>query len=299
MRIRTALAAGVLAWALALAGLTPAQPFGYSVQSDFNDHLYRINLATGEVTDLGLVGMDDAEGMTAVGHRIWAIGGTIEEVWDFTHPPGFRAGFTIDRQGIDAGFDRDPTTGRLYNIQGGFGGGSWLYEIDFRTGGRLVGTSPFYADSLAINARGEAFAADFSADTLYRVDLQTGVLDPVGPLGVAEYGDSGLAFDPASGVLYAINDGVGPAGIYTIDTNTGAATRIATVQGQVGFEGLAIPASVCPGDLDGDRRVDQADLGILLAAFGRGPQGDIDGDGDTDQADLGVLLSNWQRVCDP
>ncbi|HMQ14764.1 MAG TPA: hypothetical protein PKC49_02210 [Phycisphaerae bacterium] len=45
------------------------------------------------------------------------------------------------------------------------------------------------------------------------------------------------------------------------------------------------------GDLNGDGRVDQSDLGILLAAFGTGPEGDLDGDGDTDQADLGVLLA--------
>jgi hypothetical protein len=53
----------------------------------------------------------------------------------------------------------------------------------------------------------------------------------------------------------------------------------------------------CPGDLDGDRRVGQSDLGLLLAAFGVTARGDLDGDGDTDQADLGILLANWQRVC--
>ncbi|HEB60262.1 MAG TPA: hypothetical protein ENJ06_00395 [Phycisphaeraceae bacterium] len=47
------------------------------------------------------------------------------------------------------------------------------------------------------------------------------------------------------------------------------------------------------GDLDGDGDVDQADLGILLAAYGQNADGDIDGDGDTDQADLGILLANY------
>lgn len=46
-----------------------------------------------------------------------------------------------------------------------------------------------------------------------------------------------------------------------------------------------------PGDLNGDGRVDQSDLGMLLSSFGQDGGGDIDGDGDTDQADLGVLLS--------
>ncbi|MFG0253152.1 MAG: hypothetical protein ACF8NJ_09795 [Phycisphaerales bacterium JB038] len=47
------------------------------------------------------------------------------------------------------------------------------------------------------------------------------------------------------------------------------------------------------GDLDGDGDVDQADLGILLASYGKDAGGDLDGDGDTDQADLGILLANY------
>jgi hypothetical protein len=47
------------------------------------------------------------------------------------------------------------------------------------------------------------------------------------------------------------------------------------------------------GDLDYDGDVDQADLGILLAAYNQNAGGDIDGDGDTDQADLGIMLANF------
>ncbi len=53
----------------------------------------------------------------------------------------------------------------------------------------------------------------------------------------------------------------------------------------------------CPGDLNGDGRQDQADLGILLAAYGVDAGGDIDGDGDTDQADLGALLGSYGEFC--
>ncbi len=49
----------------------------------------------------------------------------------------------------------------------------------------------------------------------------------------------------------------------------------------------------CTGDLDGDSDTDQADLGILLAAYLTNADGDLDGDGDTDQADLGVLLADY------
>lgn len=50
-------------------------------------------------------------------------------------------------------------------------------------------------------------------------------------------------------------------------------------------------------DLNRDQRLDQADLGILLASFGRDAGGDIDGDGDTDQSDLGLLLTAWNGGC--
>jgi hypothetical protein len=48
-------------------------------------------------------------------------------------------------------------------------------------------------------------------------------------------------------------------------------------------------------DLDGDGRVDGADLAVLLAAWGSaGGAADLDGDGRVDGADLAVLLSAWR-----
>jgi hypothetical protein len=61
----------------------------------------------------------------------------------------------------------------------------------------------------------------------------------------------------------------------------------------------------CPGDVSGDRIVDQADLGLLLAAYEQNeagpvydPRADFDADGDVDQADLGVLISAYETTCD-
>jgi formylglycine-generating enzyme required for sulfatase activity len=56
-------------------------------------------------------------------------------------------------------------------------------------------------------------------------------------------------------------------------------------------------APCVPADLNNDRSVDGADLGVLLSAWG--PAGseptraDINGNGIVDGADLGVLLANW------
>ena len=54
---------------------------------------------------------------------------------------------------------------------------------------------------------------------------------------------------------------------------------------------------VCPGDLNGDKRVDQADLGILLAAYETSCRGDMNGDKKTDQTDLGILLAAYGYIC--
>ena len=50
----------------------------------------------------------------------------------------------------------------------------------------------------------------------------------------------------------------------------------------------------CPGDFNGDGKVNGADLGLMLVDFGnKGSIADLNGDGRVDGADLGLLLSFW------
>jgi hypothetical protein len=68
------------------------------------------------------------------------------------------------------------------------------------------------------------------------------------------------------------------------------------------WPGLTIP---CPGELTGDGKVDQSDLGVLLAAYGTCPgdpsynaaAGALAGDPCVTQADLGVLLAAYGIPC--
>ena len=58
----------------------------------------------------------------------------------------------------------------------------------------------------------------------------------------------------------------------------------------------------CPGDLDGDRDIDLADLAQLLANYGltggaEYEDGDLDGDGDVDLSDLAALLAVYGTTC--
>jgi parallel beta-helix repeat protein len=51
---------------------------------------------------------------------------------------------------------------------------------------------------------------------------------------------------------------------------------------------------VCPGDFDGNGRVDSADLGLLIAAWNtKALQYDLNEDGAVNAADLGLLIGAW------
>lgn len=67
---------------------------------------------------------------------------------------------------------------------------------------------------------------------------------------------------------------------------------------------IPIVAGTCPGDANGDGKVDQLDLNLLLATFNlmlgdAGYNGDADfsGDGKVDQLDLNLLLAVFQTNC--
>ena len=55
----------------------------------------------------------------------------------------------------------------------------------------------------------------------------------------------------------------------------------------------------CPGDINGDLRVDAADLSTLLSNWGGSGTADLNSDGYVDGADLTVLVSLWGQICSP
>lgn len=223
---------------LGFNGTAIAAPILYSVQSNGDDHLYSIDAATGVATDLGLVDFGDAEGLAFVGSTLYAIGGTVDEFWNITTPPGALVGATGDREGIDAGLDYDPTSGTMYNRND-----EDLYTINLATGNAtLVGGDETFTDGLAIDGSGNAFGIDgIFTDSLYSIDLATGNANLIGGLGLGNISvQFGLTF--VGSTLYALNDS---GNIYTLNTTTGAATFVSstTCQGVAcsGWEGLAAP----------------------------------------------------------
>jgi hypothetical protein len=128
-----------------------------------------------------------------------------------------------------------------------------------------------------------------STDSLRRADLALQLIDRDG-VSVLATADS----QPLGAAENLTRIPLPVAGVYFIrvyETDSPAQTQMYTLA--VSVEG----AQNCPGDLDGDNDVDQADLAILLAAYGVNNSGDLDGDGDTDTADLAILLANWGATC--
>lgn len=234
--------------ALAASTVASAGPTLYSVQSNGNDHLYRIDAATGVATDLGALRFDDAEGLAFIGSTLYAIGGSLSELWNITTAPGSLIGSTGQRNGLDAGLDYNTVDGRLYNVNGNLDSTS-LYTINPVTGqATLVGNGTAFLDGFAINNAGRAFGIDgIFFDSLYSVDLSTGETTSIGGLGLGDISvQFGLTF--ADGTLYGISSN---GQIYSFNTSTGAATFLAntTCNGQAcsGWEGLAAQdANVVP-----------------------------------------------------
>jgi hypothetical protein len=255
---RSRIVACVFAAALLMPSFASSAPFGFSVREQ-NNNLYRIDLATGVATSLGSVGLFAGGMAFGPGGNLYGIGGSVDQLWNLTTPPGFLVGNTGPRDGTDAGLGFNSATGIMYNLNAGAPpvgpAFSSLYRINLSTGAAtFVGTSTVAgADNIAIRG-GTAYAIDAvdpafgGTDSLYTVNLATGALSFVGSLVVGFNDLAGSDFD-SLGTLWMIGDQLG---IFTVNTTTGLASFVATprdtITGQflTGFQGLAIGPQAVP-----------------------------------------------------
>lgn len=95
--------------------------------------------------------------------------------------------------------------------------------------------------------------------------------------------------------LSAIADGQSDVRIrFTMGSTDGSVTYCGWNLDDVEVSGV-VPNQGVPGDLNGDGVVNGADMGLLLAQWGRcsGCDADLNGDGIVNGADMGLLLANW------
>ena len=161
----------------------------------------------------------------------------------------------------------NPANGLLYGIEDVPGGGNVrnLFTIDPATGrGTVIRDLGFGGDpsALAFSPGGTLYVLnnvdDGPPDQLYVVDPATGI--PSSPVNLSSRlgFTEGMAFDPATGILYVADGGdQGSNSLYTVNPATGAMTRVGGL-GQLAPRGLS-GLTFLP---------EPAALGALLAAGG-------------------------------
>lgn len=108
---------------------------------------------------------------------------------------------------------------------------SYLYTVDITSGtATVIGeiTNALTIIDIAINADGEMYGVDISADNLVRIDPATGAGTVIGSIGFdADYAQ-GMDFEPVSGILYlaAYNATAGRGELRIADTTTGSSTLV-------------------------------------------------------------------------
>jgi hypothetical protein len=253
---RLALAAGA-ALLLIGAGFTP-QP-AYSVRSDGDDALYRIELATGEVHRIGPTGFADVESL-ALSPGCGALYG-VDDVRDVLVSCNRQNGACamVGPLGVDVtdtglAFTYD---GRLYMSTDAPKRPTRLYLLD-RTTGRadvvgdqgveitgLTGRRPTQGcPSGLYGLEGDADPAHGKPGRLFCIDTVTGAATAIGELGNVHPVDGGIEFS-STGALWGLDD---EGNVFTVDAKTGHAAVVHRADpGRRGFESLAIDDGTCSG----------------------------------------------------
>ncbi len=193
-------------------------------------------------------------------------------------------------------------------------------DLTLQLGVSLDGADLYNAGTLHLgNSPGIASVDDFlcEASATWAVEIggpivgfqhdqlqTTGAATLAGTLDVSLIDLGGGIYTPGEGSTFTILQGP-PGGLSGVFANE----PVSFIPGQVylwsvGYSNGGAFSTVvlkvldivpCPADLNGDGKIDGADLGLLLSAWGPCPGciEDIDTDGDVDGGDLGLLLSAW------
>jgi hypothetical protein len=253
--LRDLLLAGLMAL-LPLSAL--AEPVGYVVGFD---RLYRVDLATGQATSIGLIGFRDVEGLALDAN------GTLYGVADATAEGGGSLTDFLVR--INTASGEGTLIGPLSGLGGAGPGGNLDYGLTLTCDGRLwlssdttrqlwevnpanavtrlVGNTAQTISGLAGLGNQLYGVSVESGPSLYSIDSNTAQATLIGALNVGgDVADAGLDFD-ASGRLWAALDPepieLEASRFVRIDPITGAGTVVSTSSvAEVGMEGLAIAA---------------------------------------------------------
>ncbi len=241
---------GLLCATLLLAsGIVSASPYGYSVRSDVDRKLYRIDMATGVATAIGATGFSKIEGLaisptaelygvnpaTAQLVKCSAITGACTAV-------GALAGLPQIQTNAGLAF---ASTGSLYLAMNAV-----IYRVDPATAataalggtgpalGGLAGVAPSASCASGLYGMG----ANTDKGKLYCINTTNGTATLLGTVGTTPL-DVGLDGDPATGLVWGVSND-DPGQVFAITPATLAVSNRNTVMldGKAigGFESLAV-----------------------------------------------------------
>lgn len=201
------------------------------------------------------------------------------------HTPRFRI--------ADGGPAGDPDDVVADNLAGGLGNGiPPITGVGINDAGTLAFTANYRTDADPNVIQTAVYMYDQAGDTLHRLTVENEAVDGVIQVGIFSSRDSDSFSAPGladNSNLIATCFRNGPDGVI------GGVRGVLMLDVNLPFAQQECCKSGCEGDVNGDGRTDQSDLGILLANFGQNvppnTNGDLDGDGFVGQADLGILLS--------
>jgi hypothetical protein len=196
----------------------------------------------------------------------------------------------------DGGPAGDPDDVVADNLAGGLPNGiPPITGVGINDAGNLAFTANYRTDADPNIIRTAVYFYNQANDTLHRVSAENDIVGGGLELGLFSTRDSDSFAAPG----LADNDNLiatcfreGP------DPFFGGFRGVLVLDLDLAFEQPdCCGAPECPGDINGDGKTDQSDLGILLGNFGEnvppGTDGDLNNDGVVGQPDLGILLADF------
>ena len=144
----------------------------------------------------------------------------MNQTYDYSYPE-------MDFSYIASDLTYDASNNKVYacSMDASGDGSFWLSSMVLETGAKEPVARMQQMAALAANNEGVLYGIGMDG-VLYTIDKNTAALTKVGDTGVLPINDQSATFDPATGALYWSAYTENGSGLYTVDTETGAATLV-------------------------------------------------------------------------